>query len=118
MSKISRIEISFPIAVDLPDKFQRRLCELVGEICSTYEIEHPNRVMWVFGVGSKIICMPMTAQEEKAGKHTKYDDDTLSIEISERERYHAWGHAIGSCKICGAVRTSENRFGACPGIAT
>lgn len=85
--KVLRIEINFPVPVELPDDFQRRLVALVDVACKAYEATHPGRVMWPFGVGSKITYMPMTKEEEDAGMHMEFDDDTLEIEVSEREDY-------------------------------
>lgn len=108
--KTLRIEVTFPVAVDLPDDFQKRLAELLGEVCKAYEAANPARVMWCFGVGSKITYMPMTADEETT-RGLEYDNDTLHFEIAERERYHKWfvpsGFTFECCKACGMVRQRD-----------
>lgn len=120
--KLRRIEVTFPAPVDMPDDFQQRLVELVGEVCKAYEAKNPGRVMWPFGVGSKITYMPMTREEEEAGRGMEFDDDTLSIECAERERYHKWFTPKGGlsrlgecCRYCGIVRRADDQNGPCRG---
>lgn len=120
-AKLRRIEVTFPVPVDMPDDFQQRLVELIDAVCKAYEAENPGRVMWPFGVGSKITYMPMTREEEEAGRGMEFDDDTLAIECAERERYHRWftpkGIAFECCRACGIVRRAdgENDYAACRG---
>jgi len=116
--KALHIEVSFPVAVDLPDDFQQRLIELLGDACKAYEAAHPGRSMWVFGVGSRITYMPMTREEEQS-RGMEFDDDTLSIEIAERERYHRWFMPKGikweCCRDCGIVRRADDQNSSCKG---
>ncbi len=116
--KLTKVEINFPLSVDVPDDWQQRLCELVGEVCKKYEAAHPGRVMWVFGVGSKITYMPMT-QEEERERGLEFDNDTLELQVSERERYHRWftPKFIGyeCCRDCGIVRRTDDKNGPCKG---
>lgn len=121
-SKLRRIEINFPVPVDLPDDFQKRLVGLVDEVCKTYEANHPGRVMWPFGVGCKITHMPLTREQEEAGEHLEFDEDTLEIEVSERERYHRWFVPKGTlsrlgecCRVCGVVRRADDENSPCRG---
>lgn len=93
--KTSRIEISFPLSVEVTDDDFRVLHAITEEICHRYERSHPGRIMWPFGSGSKIIYMPMTREEELAGKHMEFDDSTYAIDVSEREDY-SW-----PCAKCG-----------------
>ena len=86
MSAISQIEVTFPVPVTLTNDEQREIHDVIGKICSRYEVENPGRVMWVFGYGQKITWMPMTADEEKE-RGMEFDEHTLSIEVSEREDY-------------------------------
>ncbi len=85
--KIRRIEINFPEPVELTNDQQNRLDAIAGEMCKAYGQMHPGRVMWPFGCGFKITYMPMTREEEQAGKHIEFDPDTFEIECSEREDY-------------------------------
>ena len=86
MKGIVRIEVDFPLPVELSNEMQRGLMEAVGRICEDYNRAHPDRVMWPFGVGSKITRMPITAEEE-AQFGIQFDDSVLHIEVAERERY-------------------------------
>ena len=104
MSQIRRIEINFPEPVELTEDHQRRLDDIAAELCRTYEAMHPGRVMWPFGQGFKITYMPMTREEELAGRHIEFDEDTFEIQCSEREDYK-WpcakcGHEQGDHKGC------------------
>lgn len=119
--KTLRIEVTFPVAVELPGDWDQRLISLVGEACKAYEAAHPGRVMWPAGFGSKITYMPMTREEEQT-RGLEFDDDTLSIECFERERYHRWFTPKGSlsrlgecCRDCGVVRRADDGNGPCHG---
>jgi hypothetical protein len=85
MTTIRRIEVNFPVPVELSDADQKALHDLLSRICQRYEADHPDRVMWVFGWGSKPTYIPMTAEEERT-RGIEFDDDTLFAEISEREK--------------------------------
>lgn len=89
------IEIYFPRGVNVSDTNFHAIVETVGKICDEYVGHHPGRVMWPAGMGSKITYMPMTREEELAGKHVEFDPNVLSIECCEREDYE-W-----KCKKCG-----------------
>lgn len=92
---IRRIEVNFPEPVDLTDDQQRRLDAIAGELCKVWQAAHPGRVMWPFGCGFKITYVPITREDEEAGKHIEFDFDTFEIECSEREDYK-W-----PCAKCG-----------------
>lgn len=78
------IEVRSPVCLDLTDAEYMQLMRLLTASCNRYEATHPTRVCWVFGTGSKITFMPLTAEEEKT-RGVEFDDNILSIEISERE---------------------------------
>lgn len=96
MSKISRIEISFPVPVELPDGWERVLMAMVDMTCNNYQKANPDRVMWPAGVGSK----PRWSQADAAflgqapdpaapeGGEPTFDDSVLVIDCAEREDYH------------------------------
>lgn len=115
---IRRIEISFPVPTEVPDALYHRLCEVISDVCKAYEGAHPGRVMWPFGFGSKITYMPMTADEE-AERGMEFDDDTMTIEVAERERYHRWfvpkGIGYECCRDCGIVRRADDKNSPCRG---
>lgn len=79
MNNLTRkIEIDFGASVKLPDEFEHKLFDLLGEVCKEYECKNPDRTMWVFGMGGKILW---NEQEPD------YDMSILSIEVAEREKY-------------------------------
>ena len=80
MNLISRIEVSFAAPVLLPDDFHKRLMDMLSEVCKSYESEHLDRVMWVFGVGGKMLW--------REPEEPDCDMSVLSIEVAERERYN------------------------------
>ncbi len=82
MSKITRIEIGFPVAVEVTEEVQRFLDEALTAICEDYEMDHTDRVMWVFGVGGT--PPPGFMFDEPVGD---WDMSVLNFEIMERERY-------------------------------
>jgi hypothetical protein len=51
--KIVKVEISFPVGVDMSNERQRQLDEVLSAICRDYERTHPGRIMWPFGFGAK-----------------------------------------------------------------
>lgn len=83
---ISKIEIDFPVSVDLPRGWKQQLDTLVRKICDNYEQQNPGRVMWPFGCGCKPTYVPLTAEEEKH-RGAEYDDSIYHIEVAEREGY-------------------------------
>lgn len=117
--KILRIEVTFPVPVEVPNAMYQRLCDVINDVCKAYEAAHPGRVMWPAGFGSKITYMPMTKAEEDAGRGMEFDDDTMTIDCAERERYHRWftpkGIAFECCKNCGIVRRADDQNSPCKG---
>lgn len=77
MGKISQIEITFPVPVELPEGFEKTLSALVGMACDKYESENPDRVMWAAGHGSK----PIWREPEEP----TYDDSVYQIQVEEKE---------------------------------
>ncbi len=84
MSKIRRIEISFPEAIELPDGLEQTLCALIDMACKKYEAANPTMVMWVAGIGSKITRMPIMAGDERM----EFDDNTLAFDCCAREDFY------------------------------
>lgn len=83
---VRRIEINFPVPVELTDAAQQQLDAIAAELCKAWQAQHPGRVMWPAGIGSKITFMPMTAEAERE-RGLEFDDDTFEIECAEREDY-------------------------------
>lgn len=77
-NKIRRIEVSFPVEVELPLGWDRALDALVGMVCEAYEAANPTRVMWPAGHGSKI-GNPMWQDPPT------FDDSIYAIDVAERE---------------------------------
>lgn len=88
------VEIYFPEGVEITDKQQRRLVAVANEICADYEVTHPGRTMWPFGIGFKPTFIPMTAEQESE-RGMEFDDGTFQIECHERADYR-W-----KCAKCG-----------------
>jgi DNA-directed RNA polymerase subunit RPC12/RpoP len=76
---ISEMEITFPTPVDLPSEVQRGMEDLLQPICDKHMQEHPDRVMWVFGQGSK----PLWREPDEP----EWDDEVYMIEIAERKAH-------------------------------
>jgi hypothetical protein len=79
MSKLQKIEISFPVAVELPPGWERALDALVDMVCERYEEAHPGRTMWPAGYGSKPIW--------REPQEPEWDDSVYLIEVAEREAH-------------------------------
>ncbi len=79
MSKLQKIEISFPVGIDLPPGWDRTLDALVGMICEQYEEDNPTRVMWPAGQGAK----PLWREPQEPD----WDTSVYYIEVAEREAY-------------------------------
>lgn len=94
---ISAIEISFPVPIELTNEDQHMLVAAINNICNSYNANHPDRVMWPFGIGFKMTFMPMTAEEEKQ-RGMEFDENTFQIECAERENYDCL------CTKCGLVQ--------------
>lgn len=82
-----KIEISFAEKVDLPQAAMKEINEAIDKICTRYTTMNPGRLMWPFGIGFKVTYMPMTAEEEAAGRTMEFDEDTFAIDCAEREDY-------------------------------
>jgi hypothetical protein len=93
--KTRAIQITFREPVDLAARHQQALVEIAGAICRDYEAANPGRVAWAFGVGSQLVSMPMTAEDDEAGVPMVFDESVFEIECSEREDYR-W-----PCALCG-----------------
>lgn len=92
---IRHIEISFPAEVELTDDDQRAFMALASAMCRRYKAAHPGRVMWPAGIGQRIVSMPITAEDDDNGVPMVFDEETFSIDCSEREDYK-W-----PCAKCG-----------------
>jgi hypothetical protein len=90
-----KMEITFPTPVDLSSEIQRGMEDLLQPICEKHMKEHPDRVMWVFGHGSK----PLWREPEEP----EWDDEIYFIEIAERKAHpkelkaHEHLHVCAEC---------------------
>lgn len=91
-SEIVKIEISFPCALALTREEERQLDDVITAVCKRYEREHPGRVMWLAGIGAKMLCHPIMLSDDEP---IPFDDSVLSLECAEREDYD-W-----RCAKCG-----------------
>ena len=77
MAKISAIEITFPVGVEIPKAAMTLLKNAVMIICEKYAADNPARVMWPAGVGSKML---LNEPEEPT-----FDDSVFVINAAEKE---------------------------------
>jgi len=84
MSKIHKIEITFPVEVELTDDDLRIIGAALDGIASRYEIANPSRVMWSFGQGSKMLANPLMLSDDEP---IPFDDSVYNIEMAEREAH-------------------------------
>ena len=80
----SAIEVSFAEPVMISRELEVRLHDVISDICKEYEKAHPDRVMWLFGYGQKMLVSPVMIGDDEP---IPFDETTLSIECAERERY-------------------------------
>lgn len=85
MNKVSRIEISFPTLVTLPEEIESALVHLIDDVCKQYEREHLNEVMWPASFGSKMLSNPMAMS---AAEPLDFDDSIYTIGVCCREDYY------------------------------
>jgi hypothetical protein len=77
--KIHKIEIDFPVEVELPPGFTRALSVIVNLVCERYKEQHPGRTMWPAGHGAK----PLWREPEEPD----FDDSILHFMVAERKKY-------------------------------
>lgn len=82
MSEITRINVTFPVAVELPSAAHQALHDAIELVCATYQRAHKDRVMWAAGEGGT--PPPGFFFDEPKGD---WDMSVLNIEVAERERY-------------------------------
>lgn len=109
---IRRIEISFPVSVELPPGFERVLIDLVDMVCQSYVRDHPTRTMWPAGVGAK----PLWREPEEP----EFDAETFQIECAEREASEKDLERRGfeilptDCTVCGEIQFKGPLGPSCP----
>ena len=81
--KIAKIEIDFPIMVDVDLDMQIDLDRLIKRICNRNV--HPDQVMWPSSFGSKPTYIPITAAEERE-RGIEFDDTILHIGCSIKRK--------------------------------
>lgn len=84
MKGIVRLEINFPVAVEVSQEAQRKLDEVAAMICKDFEAANPGRVMWPFGHGAKMTCHPIMVGDDEP---IPFDASVYEIECAEREDY-------------------------------
>lgn len=83
--KVSRIEVSFPIAVEVTDAFIQELLLLISTgPCTDFERLHREcgAKMWPSTVGAKMLRHPLALED---GESIPFDEDVLHIGVSYRE---------------------------------
>lgn len=91
-SEIQTIEISFPVGVELTSTEEHAFVMLTNQVCDRWERANPDRVMWPFGIGQKMLSNPYTIGDDEP---FEFDESVFQIECSERENYD-W-----PCANCG-----------------
>ncbi len=84
MAETVAIEASFPVPVSMSQDAYRLLVDALGAICDEYEEAHPDRVMWVAGMGGRPPPMWPWVDDGSTGD---FDMSVEHFEIAERERY-------------------------------
>lgn len=78
------IEISFGAPVHISQDQHMRLLDVISDICRSYELRHPDRVMWTAGMGDKIEGNIFWLDDDEP---IPFNDRIYAIECAERERY-------------------------------
>lgn len=86
-SKFTRVIIDFAAPVDIADDMQQAIVKFADIICRDYEKANSGRAMWPCGIGQMPTYIPMTREEEEAGRHIEFDENIFHIDCAERERY-------------------------------
>jgi len=82
--KLRRLEINFPEPTEVTEQDLHRLDRIAAAVCHRYEEGHPERVMWPFMHGFKMLVDPTKLEDDEP---IPCDEDTYEISCSERERY-------------------------------
>jgi hypothetical protein len=77
MYKTRKIEINFPVPVELPPGFEQALDGLIHLVTERYRCDFPNRTMWPAGHG----CKPNPG-------YTSFEQDIYVVDVVEREKTH------------------------------
>lgn len=105
MDSIRAIEVNFAEPVELTQQDQQELVALLSRICDRYEGRHPDRVMWPFGIGFKMLANPLMLSDDEP---MPFDESIFSIECAERENYD-W-----PCATCGKKQDEHDHVTADP----
>lgn len=84
MTGIYKIEISFPVEMHLAPAQWALFERAIDDVCRSYELANPGRVMWLFGSGAKLLAHPMALSDDEP---MPVDTSVQAYEISEREGY-------------------------------
>lgn len=84
MTRIHKLEISFPVEVEVENQDLILLARAAKRICARYEGSNPTRVMWPFGQGAKMLANPLMLSDDEP---IPFDDSVYNIEVAERERH-------------------------------
>lgn len=69
-----KIEILFPLPIELPDGFEMELDVLINKACKKFEAENSEYKMWLAGHGSKTLWREPLEPD--------YDDEVYKITVS------------------------------------
>jgi hypothetical protein len=84
MPKLLKLEINFPVEMEVTREHLQLLEEIACKVCALYETQHPGRIAWAFGQGQKMLIHPMAIEDDKP---IPFDESTFEIQVAEREAY-------------------------------
>lgn len=84
MKDILKIEVSFPLGVEITSEQQKELDKVISSICDSYNKQNPTRIMWTFGQGYKMLSNLFMLDDSEP---MEFDLSCYQIEVSEREAY-------------------------------
>lgn len=79
-SNILRIEINFPVRVEVTNEEEMELTRLIDRVCKRNSNE--NQTLWTAGIGSKITYFPIMEGDGPI----EFDDDTFCIDVGLNEK--------------------------------
>lgn len=73
----------------LTDEEHQAAREWIEKVCKRYVQENPQRVMWLFGEGQKMLSNPSIVGDDEP---LQFDESILRFDIHEREDFMAYKH--------------------------
>jgi hypothetical protein len=83
MAKRRKIEIDFPVEVEITENDCQLISAVIANICER-ESQKKECLLWLFEQGSKVTYIPLTIEEEKEHQ-IEYDDDVEYFGVSMKD---------------------------------